>query len=153
MDVSTRTFDNVVVVAPKGRADLAGSNALEGALSPLWGRADVGGIVLDFSAVPYISSVGLRVLMIALLAAKGIPMLWQGQEFGADNVVPERGFARIGVMRPMPWELFYDDYGQGVLRLLRRERFDIVHMHSPLTAGIARVVARLLFRRRPYHYV
>ena len=65
MDVSTRTFDNVVVVAPQGRADLAGSSALEAALSPLWGQAGVGGIVLDFSAVPYISSVGLRVLMIA----------------------------------------------------------------------------------------
>jgi len=65
LDVSTRTFDNVVVVAPQGRADLAGSSALEAALSPLWGRPDVGGIVLDFSAVPYISSVGLRVLMIA----------------------------------------------------------------------------------------
>lgn len=65
MDVSTRTFDNVVVVAPRGRADLAGSSALEAALSPLWGQAGVGGIVLDFSAVPYISSVGLRVLMIA----------------------------------------------------------------------------------------
>ncbi len=34
-------------------------------------------------------------------------------------------------------------------RLLRAERFDIVHMHSPLAAGIARVVARLLLRRRP----
>jgi glycosyltransferase involved in cell wall biosynthesis len=34
-------------------------------------------------------------------------------------------------------------------RLLRHERFDIVHMHSPLAAGIARVVARSLLRRRP----
>ena len=71
MDVSTRTFDNVVVVSPKGRADLAGSSALEAALSPLWGRADVGAIVLDFSAVPYISSVGLRVLMIAAKEMRG----------------------------------------------------------------------------------
>ena len=37
-------------------------------------------------------------------------MLWQGQELGADNVVPDRGFARIGALRPMPWELFYDEY-------------------------------------------
>ena len=71
MDVSTRTFDNVVVVAPQGRADLAGSSALEAALSPLWGNADVGAIVLDFSAVPYISSVGLRVLMIAAKEMRG----------------------------------------------------------------------------------
>ena len=71
MDVSTRTFDNVVVVAPQGRAALAGSSALEAALSPLWGNADVGAIVLDFSAVPYISSVGLRVLMIAAKEMRG----------------------------------------------------------------------------------
>ena len=58
--------------------------------------------------------------LIALLTAKGIPLLWQGQELGADNVVPERGYARIGLLRPMPWELFYDDYGRGILRLVRK---------------------------------
>jgi maltooligosyltrehalose trehalohydrolase len=58
--------------------------------------------------------------LIALFTAKGIPLLWQGQELGADNVVPERGFARIGVLRPMPWELFYDDYGRGILTLVRK---------------------------------
>ena len=58
--------------------------------------------------------------LIALMAAKGIPLLWQGQELGADNVVPERGFARIGVLRPMPWELFYDEYGRGILQLVRK---------------------------------
>ena len=47
-------------------------------------------------------------------------MLWQGQEVGADNVVPDRGFARIGVLRPMPWELFYDEYGRSILQLVRR---------------------------------
>ena len=65
MDVTSRTFGNVVVVAPAGRADLTGSAALESALAPLWARADVCGLVLDFAGVPYISSVGLRVLMIA----------------------------------------------------------------------------------------
>lgn len=65
MDVTSRTFGNVVVVAPAGRADLTGSAALESALAPLWARADVSGLVLDFTGVPYISSVGLRVLMIA----------------------------------------------------------------------------------------
>jgi 1,4-alpha-glucan branching enzyme len=58
--------------------------------------------------------------LIALFTARGIPMLWQGQELAADNVVPDRGFARIGVLRPMPWELFYDEYGRGVLQLVRK---------------------------------
>jgi len=60
LDVTSRTFGNVVVVAPAGRADLTGSAALESALAPLWARADVSGLVLDFAG-----SVGLRVLMIA----------------------------------------------------------------------------------------
>ena len=64
-----------------------------------------------FKAQPY---------LIALFTARGIPLLWQGQELGADNVLPDRGYARIGVLRPMPWELFYDEYGRGVLSLVRR---------------------------------
>jgi glycosidase len=47
-------------------------------------------------------------------------MLWQGQELAADNVLPSRGYARIGVLRPMPWELFYDEYGRSTLSLIRR---------------------------------
>lgn len=58
--------------------------------------------------------------LIALLTSKGIPMLWQGQELGADNVIPDRGFARIGVVRPMPWELFYGTEGRSILRLVRK---------------------------------
>src|SRR5690606_2370655 len=62
----------------------------------------------------------LQPYLIALFTGKGIPLLWQGQELGADNVVPERGFARIGVMRPMPWELFYDEQGRSVIGLVRK---------------------------------
>jgi anti-anti-sigma factor len=65
LDVTSRTFGNVVVATPVGRADLAGSTALEAALSPLWAKPDMAGLVLDLGGVPYISSVGLRVLMIA----------------------------------------------------------------------------------------
>jgi anti-anti-sigma factor len=65
LDVTSRPFGNVVVVAPVGRADQQGSSALEAALAPLWSKPDVAGLVLDFGGVPYISSVGLRVLMIA----------------------------------------------------------------------------------------
>jgi 1,4-alpha-glucan branching enzyme len=57
--------------------------------------------------------------LIALFTGKGIPMLWQGEELGADNCIPERGLARIGVIRPMPWELFYDEEGRSILRLCR----------------------------------
>ena len=65
MDVTTRHFGNVAVVAPAGRVDQATSGALEATLEPLYGRPDLGALVLDFTGIEYISSVGLRVLMIA----------------------------------------------------------------------------------------
>ena len=65
MDVKTRQLGNVALVVPAGRVDQSTSSALESAVAPLWGRADVATLLLDFSGVEYISSVGLRVLMIA----------------------------------------------------------------------------------------
>lgn len=71
MDVITRHFGKVVVVAATGRVDQSSASALESALSPLWGNPDVASLVLDFSGIEYISSVGLRVLMIAARQMRG----------------------------------------------------------------------------------
>ena len=71
MDVTSRTFGNVVVATPVGRADLPGSAALEAALAPAWAKPGVSALVLDFQGVTYISSVGLRVLMIAAKQMRG----------------------------------------------------------------------------------
>ena len=71
MDVTSRAFGNVAVVRPGGRIDQAPSPALEAALSPLWGKPDVAALILDFTGVEYISSVGLRVLMIAARQMRG----------------------------------------------------------------------------------
>ena len=65
MDVKTRQLGNVALVVPTGRVDQSTSAALESAVSPQWGRADVAALLLDFTGVEYISSVGLRVLMVA----------------------------------------------------------------------------------------
>lgn len=65
MDVKTRQLGNVALVVPAGRVDQSTSASLDAALSPLWGSADVATLLLDFTGVEYISSVGLRVLMIA----------------------------------------------------------------------------------------
>ena len=71
MDVTTRHFGNVTVVAATGRVDQSSASELESALSRLWGSPDVASLVLDFSGVEYISSVGLRVLMIAARHIRG----------------------------------------------------------------------------------
>ena len=67
MQFSSRQFVDVFVAAPVGRIDHAAAGPLEQALAPLLKDAGAGkgGLILDFSGVDYISSVGLRVLMIA----------------------------------------------------------------------------------------
>jgi maltooligosyltrehalose trehalohydrolase len=57
---------------------------------------------------------------IALLLAKGIPLLWEGQEIGESYVVPSSGMTRIGRLRPVRWEFFYDDHGRGLITLYRK---------------------------------
>ncbi len=67
MKISSRQFAEVAVVAPVGRIDHTSAGELETMLTPLWEKSavDKSSLVLDFSGVDYISSVGLRVLMIA----------------------------------------------------------------------------------------
>lgn len=73
MDVTSHRYVDVVVVAPVGRLDHGSAGDLERELQPLLeptGSA-AAGLVLDFSQVDYISSVGLRVLMVAAKAMRG----------------------------------------------------------------------------------
>jgi anti-anti-sigma factor len=67
MQFSSTQLADVTVAAPVGRIDQAGAPEFEQALAPLIAQAGAakGAVVLDFSGVDYISSVGLRVLMIA----------------------------------------------------------------------------------------
>ncbi len=67
MEIATRRFANAIVAQPVGRIDHATSAAVELALAPLVAEAGAarGCLVLDFAALDYISSVGLRVLMVA----------------------------------------------------------------------------------------
>ena len=50
----------------------------------------------------------LQPYLIALLMGKGIPMLWQGQEFGENYFLPDFGAGRVGLLRPLRWDFFYD---------------------------------------------
>lgn len=57
--------------------------------------------------------------VIALYTAKGIPMLWNGQEFGENWGVPNWGIGRNLFERPLHWEYFYDAAGKALVRLHR----------------------------------
>jgi 1,4-alpha-glucan branching enzyme len=57
--------------------------------------------------------------VIGLYTAKGIPMLWHGQEFGENWGVPNWGVGRNLFERPLHWEYFYDPAGKALVRLHR----------------------------------
>jgi maltooligosyltrehalose trehalohydrolase len=57
--------------------------------------------------------------LIALLCARGIPMLWAGQELCDNHELPEQGLARVAMLRPVDWDHFYDEPGRNTLRLVR----------------------------------
>jgi anti-anti-sigma factor len=65
VQITTRQWADALVAAPSGRIDHQSAAAFEAALMPLLEQAGGAAVVLDFSGVDYISSVGLRVLMIA----------------------------------------------------------------------------------------
>ena len=58
--------------------------------------------------------------LIALAMSKGIPMLWQGQEFAENYFLPNIGAGRVGLLRSLRWDFFYDAPGQGTITLVRK---------------------------------
>ncbi len=57
---------------------------------------------------------------IGLFTGKGIPMLWQGQELGENYAIPEQGWGRVLLFRPVRWDYFYDAVGRDMIRLVRK---------------------------------
>ena len=67
METTNRVHGDIVVVAPAGRVDHETAADFERAVAPLLDATTGarGGLVFDLEHVTYVSSVGLRVLMIA----------------------------------------------------------------------------------------
>ena len=82
MKVSSRRFANAVVLQVAGRLDQDTCEAFRGNLMPIVEDAahDGGTIVLDLSALEYVSSAGLRCFVVASRQAKA----QQGRIFVAD---------------------------------------------------------------------
>ena len=71
MELETRTFEDVIVVSPTGRIDHNTAEAFQSALlAEVEGCGANGKMVLDLGGVDYMSSVGLRALMVAAKEAK-----------------------------------------------------------------------------------
>jgi maltooligosyltrehalose trehalohydrolase len=58
--------------------------------------------------------------LIALLTAKGTPLLSEGQEFCENYWIPSSGYGRVMLYRPVRWNYFYDNDGQPIIRLIRK---------------------------------
>ena len=72
VEFSCSRFADVFVAAPAGRVDHTNAEKLSAALAPLLAPSDgtVRALVLDFGRIEYISSVGLRVLMMSAKEAR-----------------------------------------------------------------------------------
>lgn len=91
MEFASRRYAEVVVASASGRIDHAGAEPFRAALQPLIDQCIEGSdrVVLDFSGVEYISSVGLRVLMLS-----------------AKQVKAQKGTIVIAAMQPVVKEIF-----------------------------------------------
>lgn len=91
MEFTSRAVADLVVATPLGRIDHASAEQFKEALAPLLDAcvAGRGRIVLDLTGVDYISSVGLRVLMLA-----------------AKQVREQHGEMVIAGMQPVVREIF-----------------------------------------------
>ena len=75
MEFSSQRFIDVVAAAPKGRIDQGSAEAFQQAVTQALAEVDAhsSSLLLDFSAVDYISSVGLRVVMMAARHVRARP--------------------------------------------------------------------------------
>jgi anti-anti-sigma factor len=120
VEIASRQFADVVVATPIGRIDHHSAAGFEAALAPLLKAAarDKGALVLDFAGVDYISSVGLRVLMIA------------AKELRASS-------AKIAVanLQPVVAEIFAISRFDRVLSVFPSVRGAVEHSSAPALAA------------------
>jgi anti-sigma B factor antagonist/stage II sporulation protein AA (anti-sigma F factor antagonist) len=82
MDLKDRSAGDAVLVAAAGRIDLSNADAFKDALSASLAKTKTA-LILDMSGVDYVSSAGLRALMIVFKAAKT-----QDKAFGIAGLQP-----------------------------------------------------------------
>ena len=96
MEIATTQDGDAVILAPEGRLDGATSSGLEAALSS---RIESGArtLVIDFSNLGYVSSAGLRVLLMTAKKMKGTGGYFAlcGLKPGVFQVIKMAGFDKI----------------------------------------------------------
>ena len=102
MELSSSVLGAVRVISVQGRLDHAHAKAFESALAPHLVDCSLSGtpVVLDFSNVAYISSVGLRVLLLA-----------------AKQVKAQQGRIAVAALTPIVTEVFQVSHFNMVLKV------------------------------------
>ena len=95
MDISENSRDGALVISASGRIDSTTAAQLEAVL-PARVR-DHAAVIADLSGVPYVSSAGLRVLLIGAKAAKaaGHKLVITGVSPAVREVFDISGFSKI----------------------------------------------------------
>ena len=95
MNIELREKDGIVSVAPEGRLDTVGAGELQGRLEPMMPR--ILGLALDMGRVNYLSSAGLRVLLLLAKAiqARGGVFALAGLQPYCRDVMAMTGFADV----------------------------------------------------------
>jgi len=120
VDFSSRRLADVIVVMPVGQIDHPNAQQLQQALAPILEQAaaEKAPLLLDFTGVEYISSMGLRVLMVAAKQMRG-------------------GSARIAVaaLRPVVEEIFEIARFRHVLEVFPSVRVALQALSVPALAA------------------
>jgi anti-sigma B factor antagonist len=100
MDISENSRDGVLIISASGRLDSTSAGALEAILPAR--TKEQKAVVLSLADVPYVSSAGLRVLLIGAKAAKaaGNRLVITGLSPAVREVFDISGFSKIFTIEP-----------------------------------------------------
>ena len=104
MNLSPRRFADVVVVSPVGRIDQSSADTFKDVLAPHLAQCTAGEdrLVIDLAGLEYISSAGLRVLMLAAKQSKaqGGTLLLTGLQPLVQEIFEISRFTMVFVITP-----------------------------------------------------
>jgi anti-anti-sigma factor len=95
VEIRDDSRDGIAILAPVGRIDSNTARDAEAAILPRFAEAT--GVVVDFAELTYISSAGLRVLLMAAKRSKasGVPLALSGMAEPVHEVFKVSGFAKL----------------------------------------------------------
>ena len=97
MDVNVREEDTQIEIVPVGNLDSKGAADLQNALNKIFEEKTGVRFVIDFGSVPFVSSAGLRVLLLAMkkITAGGGSLELTNVSDSAKEVFSMTGFSSI----------------------------------------------------------